>query len=56
MFEAILYECRIELAYEGKRFDDCPPLDALRRRSLYKGTTYQTSDSDAQRRLYHHYR
>lgn len=23
MFEAILYERRIELAYEGKRFDDC---------------------------------
>ena len=38
MFEAILYERRIELAYEGKRFDDC------HRWMLFDGGTNQTEN------------
>ena len=38
MFEAILYERRIELAYEGKRFDDC------HRWMLFDGGTNQTDN------------
>ena len=37
MFEAILYERRIELAYEGKRFDDC------HRWMLFDGGANQTN-------------
>ena len=36
MFEAILYERQIELAYEGKRFDDC------HRWMLFDGGIYQS--------------
>lgn len=41
MFEAILYERRIELAYEGKRFDDC------HRWMLFDGGVHQDSIPDA---------
>ncbi len=41
MFEAILYERRIELAYEGKRFDDC------HRWMLFDGGVGQNEISDA---------
>ena len=41
MFEAILYERRIELAYEGKRFDDC------HRWMLFDGGAGQTEIENA---------